>query len=90
ITEQYERAKKTLRENMDGLNKLATQLLDKEVIFSEDVEKIFGPRKNHRTDLDGKPKSRRKSSTPRAKTSDTEPKLTKKEKEEETPRSKTA
>jgi cell division protease FtsH len=90
ISEQYERAKKTLRENMDGLNKLATQLLDKEVIFSEDVEKIFGPRKNHRTDLDGKPRSKRKSSTPRAKTSETEPKLTKKDKEEETPRIKTA
>lgn len=90
ISEQYERAKKTLRENMDGLNKLATQLLDKEVIFSEDVEKIFGPRKNHRTDLDGKPRSKRKSSTPREKTSKAEPKLTKKEKEEETPRIKTA
>ncbi len=90
IKEQYERAKKTLRENMDGLIKLATQLLDKEVIFSEDVEKIFGPRKNHRTDLDGKPRSRRKSSTPKEKASEAEPKLTKKEKKEETPRSKTA
>ncbi|MCK4854137.1 MAG: ATP-dependent zinc metalloprotease FtsH [Bacteroidales bacterium] len=90
IEEQYERAKKTLRENMDGLIKLATHLLEKEVIFSEDVEKIFGPRKNHRTDLDGKPRSKRKSSTPREKASEAEPKLTKKEKEEETPRSKTA
>ena len=90
IEEQYERAKKTLRENMDGLIKLATQLLDKEVIFSEDVEKIFGPRKNHRTDLDGKPRSKSKSSTPREKASEAEPKLTKKEKAEETPRSKTA
>ncbi len=90
IAEQYERAKKTLRENMDGLIKLATHLLEKEVIFSEDVEKIFGPRKNHRTDLDGKPRSKRKSSTPREKAPEAEPKLTKKEKEEETPRSKTA
>ncbi len=90
IQEQYERAKKTLRENMDGLIKLATHLLEKEVIFSEDVEKIFGPRKNHRTDLDGKPRSKRKSSTPREKAPEPEPKLTKKEKEEETPRSKTA
>jgi cell division protease FtsH len=95
IEEQYERAKKTLRENMDGLTKLANQLLEKEVIFSEDVEKIFGPRENGRTDLDGKPRSRRKSSTPREKTSEAEPKLAKKDKEtqtpeEETPRSKTA
>jgi len=33
IEEQYERAKKTLRENMEGLTKLANQLLEKEVIF---------------------------------------------------------
>jgi AFG3 family protein len=90
IEEQYERAKKTLRENMDGLVKLATQLLEKEVIFSEDVEKIFGPRENHRTDLDGQPRSKRKSSSRSEKTSDEEPILTKEEKEKETPRSKTA
>ena len=97
IDEQYERAKKTLRDNMEGLTKLANQLLEKEVIFSEDVEKIFGPRKNHRTDLDGKPKSRRKSSTPKEKATEAVPKLEKKEKEKEkekeeekTPKSKTA
>jgi len=90
IEQEYERAKKTLRDNMDGLTKLANQLLEKEVIFSEDVEKIFGPRKNHRTDLDGQPRSRRKSSSPREKAAKAEPKLTKKEKEEETPKSKTA
>ena len=89
IEEQYERAKKTLRENMDGLTKLGNQLLEKEVIFSEDVEKIFGARKNHRTDLDGKPRSRRKSPASKEKTAETESKLTKKDKEE-TPRSKTA
>lgn len=95
IEEQYERAKKTLRDNMDGLTKLANQLLEKEVIFSEDLEEIFGPRKNGRTDLDGTPKRKRKSSTPRKKTEEAGPKLTKKEKEaktqeEETPKSKTA
>ncbi len=41
---EYERAKKVLSENREGLNKLAEQLLDKEVIFSEDLEAIFGPR----------------------------------------------
>jgi cell division protease FtsH len=41
---QYERAKKLLSDNKEGLTKLATILLEKEVIFSEDVEKIFGPR----------------------------------------------
>ena len=95
IEEQYERAKKTLRENMEGLTKLANQLLEKEVIFSEDLEKIFGPRENGRTDLDGKPRSKRKSSASGAPA----PKLTKEENAEETaekttgeetPRSKTA
>lgn len=44
ITEQYERAKKILFENKEGHNQLAQQLIDKEVIFAEDVEHIFGKR----------------------------------------------
>jgi ATP-dependent metalloprotease FtsH len=45
VEEQYERAKILLNENREGLNKLAEILLDKEVIFSDDLEAIFGPRK---------------------------------------------
>ncbi len=45
VEEQYDRAKSILRNNMEGLKKLAEQLLEKEVIFSEDLEKIFGKRK---------------------------------------------
>lgn len=41
----YTKAKTVLTENRDGLNKLAKQLLEKEVIFSEDLEVIFGKRK---------------------------------------------
>ncbi|HQW06866.1 MAG: ATP-dependent zinc metalloprotease FtsH [Flavobacteriales bacterium] len=41
---QYARAKRILTENKDKLTALATQLLDKEVIFKEDLEKIFGDR----------------------------------------------
>ncbi|MBQ3827438.1 MAG: ATP-dependent zinc metalloprotease FtsH, partial [Prevotella sp.] len=44
INEQYERAKKILRENSIGHNKLAELLIEREVIFAEDVEKIFGKR----------------------------------------------
>ena len=44
VNEQYERAKKILSYNRDGHNKLAQQLIDKEVIFAEDVEEIFGKR----------------------------------------------
>lgn len=41
---QYVRAKRILTENKDKLTALATQLLEKEVIFKEDLEKIFGDR----------------------------------------------
>jgi cell division protease FtsH len=45
IAESYVRAKEVLKENMKGLTELAEQLLEKEVIFSEDLERIFGKRK---------------------------------------------
>ena len=44
INEQYERAKKILTEHKEGHNKLAEMLLEREVIFAEDVETIFGKR----------------------------------------------
>jgi cell division protease FtsH len=40
--QQYKRAIKILKENKDKLLSLADQLLEKEVIFKEDLEKIFG------------------------------------------------
>ncbi|MGC8802435.1 MAG: ATP-dependent zinc metalloprotease FtsH [Bacteroidales bacterium] len=45
VETQYERAKKILLENKEGLDRLAQKLLEKEVIFSEDLEQIFGKRK---------------------------------------------
>ncbi|MBR2162007.1 MAG: ATP-dependent zinc metalloprotease FtsH [Bacteroidaceae bacterium] len=45
INEQYERAKSILKEHQEGHNQLAQQLIEKEVIFAEDVEQIFGKRK---------------------------------------------
>lgn len=44
INEQYERAKRILLENKEGHNQLAQLLIEKEVIFAEDVERIFGKR----------------------------------------------
>ena len=44
INEQYERAKKILTEHAEGHAQLAQLLVDREVIFAEDVEKIFGKR----------------------------------------------
>jgi cell division protease FtsH len=47
IEQAYLRAKDILTTNKDGLTKLADLLLEREVIFSEDLEHIFGPRKSH-------------------------------------------
>ena len=44
INEQYDRAKRMLSEHKEGHNQLAQLLMDKEVIFAEDVERIFGKR----------------------------------------------
>ena len=44
VNEQYERAKKLLTEQKAGHNQLAQLLIDREVIYAEDVEKIFGKR----------------------------------------------
>ena len=44
IENQYERAIRILTENKDKLEALADKLIEKEVIFREDLEKIFGKR----------------------------------------------
>ena len=44
IEEQYQRAIKILQENKDKLNQLADILIEKEVIFKDDLETIFGKR----------------------------------------------
>jgi hypothetical protein len=45
IEKSYVRAKEVLTNNMKGLTELAELLLEKEVIFTEDLERIFGKRK---------------------------------------------
>ena len=44
IAEQYERAKQLLIEKRDGHKALSDLLVEREVIYAEDVEKIFGKR----------------------------------------------
>ncbi len=100
IEQEYERAKKILRKNLDGLTKLASQLLEKEVIFSEDLEKIFGPRPWEKKELAGeKPKPKKRTTPARPKVDHqalkkqdqkTGPKLEKEKQKEAAPRSKTA
>jgi len=68
---QYKRAKDILAKNKKGLQELADILLEKEVIFSDDLEKIFGKRPwvsedlvPTRAELTTKPKAK---TTPKAK-----------------------
>ncbi len=44
IEEQYDRCLKLLEKHKDKLSELAERLLEKEVIFKDDLEKIFGKR----------------------------------------------
>lgn len=44
IEAAYEKAKNLLKENLDKLHELAARLLQKEVIFREDLEQVFGKR----------------------------------------------
>lgn len=57
IEEQYQRAKKILSENKDKLTALAQELLKNEVIFKDNLVKIFGERiwdKNKELTTEGK------------------------------------
>ncbi len=44
VEESYQRAVQLLNDNKEGLEKLAALLLEKEVIFSDDLETVFGKR----------------------------------------------
>ena len=55
IDTAYQRALKILQENKDKVDKLATRLLEREVIFREDVEEIFGPRLEESIEISSEP-----------------------------------
>ena len=52
IETQYQRAINILKENKDKLMTLAELLLEKEVIFKDDLEKIFGKRPHELSDVE--------------------------------------
>src|SRR3546814_3340092 len=53
IADAYDRTKKLLLDNKEGLQKLADKLLDKEILFQSDLEDILGKRPfNTRTTYD--------------------------------------
>jgi cell division protease FtsH len=49
IDEAYERAKELLLKYKKGHNELGDLLLEREVLFAEDLEKVLGPRPNGKT-----------------------------------------
>ncbi len=63
VDEAYQRALDVLKKHRKGLETLALQLLEKEVIFSEDLEKIFGKKKGNRPAIEesGRPARKRPS-----------------------------
>jgi cell division protease FtsH len=61
IDQAYDMARKVLKENKEGFLKLAAILLEKEVIFADDLEVIFGKRLLPDNQQDGqKPKNKEK------------------------------
>jgi cell division protease FtsH len=44
VKDIHDKTKKIFEDNKDGFMQLAALLLEKEVIFAEDLERIFGPR----------------------------------------------
>jgi len=78
LEEQYQRAKDILITHKDKVEKLGSELLDKEVIFKDDLTKIFGNRKwksyeeeqllkldNEKEAIENKTKSVSKKTTPK-------------------------
>ena len=90
---QYTRAKEILRKHKKGLQELAEILLEKEVIFSDDLEKIFGKRPwvsedvvPKRAELTTKPKAKPK----KAKQPESEPQESTEAVKEEAPKAEAA
>ena len=68
VEKAYKRALELLKENKDKLSKVANRLLEREVIFSEDLEEIFGKRPwkeevvvQENNDKDAEPESKKES-----------------------------
>ena len=51
VEEAYTEAKRILTEHKEALTNLANKLLEKEVIFKEDLVEVFGPRPGHENDV---------------------------------------
>ncbi|MBQ8307592.1 MAG: peptidase M41, partial [Alistipes sp.] len=70
IEEAYRMAEEVLTSHADGLKELAELLLEREVVFTEDVERIFGKRKK---DLEAATSAEQPEQAPSAEQPETEP-----------------
>ena len=68
IEQAYAMAEQVLREHADGVKELAELLLSREVVFTEDVERIFGKRKK---DIERERREAEAAAAPAAATPDT-------------------
>lgn len=50
INRCYEKTLNLLKENREGLETVASELLDKEVLYSEDLQRMLGPREGEETE----------------------------------------
>lgn len=71
IENSYQRALKLLRDNKKGHEKLALRLLEKEVIFSDDLEEIFGKRKGKSKDEENREQREKQAEQPAGKNEET-------------------
>ncbi|GAB4260013.1 MAG: ATP-dependent zinc metalloprotease FtsH [Vicingaceae bacterium] len=71
IDKAYERTKKILKENQEKLTQLAEKLLQKEVIFRDDLELIFGKREFEDEHILEKAEKEEKESNPSSEQSNT-------------------
>ncbi|RXL76516.1 cell division protein FtsH, partial [Citrobacter sp. AAK_AS5] len=53
VTESYEKAKQLLTDNIDVLNRIASQLLEKEVLNTLELDEIIGIRSGSASDEGG-------------------------------------
>ncbi|MEZ5011261.1 MAG: ATP-dependent zinc metalloprotease FtsH [Bacteroidales bacterium] len=94
VEESFDKAKEILKDNMEGLNKLAEQLLEKEVIFSEDLEKIFGKSRSallkEKIDAENGVNNNGKAATAKKKSTTAKPAAARSKKPDSVPKSKTS
>ena len=70
IESAYQEALRILGDNLDGLKQLANKLIDKEVVFGDDLEMIFGKRPWVKEEIDF-PKDNAQQSTDNGQQTDT-------------------